>query len=173
MSRIRLRVLGVEALEGKLLLSTSTRPHVHAVRPPVIHAPNSLVLDGDFKGSIRAAKTTADAHPRMSMPFSGRSKGLGPVYVFLNETLNPNNGGHLEKGEITVANRRGSVHLTFGESDLVSMNADSSNASITARYVVDAGTGAYLGATGKGTFTLGRGISDVRNIHLILETIKS
>jgi hypothetical protein len=145
MSRDRRTPPKFEPLEGKLLLSASP-----ATMPP---AHGAVILDGNFTSNVKSVKSTGTPMVTVTEPFAGQSRSLGRVKATLVETADNTTGSLLSAG-IVLQNAKGSVHLVFGQNDLVSQTSTKASSTQVLAYTIDHGTGAYANAGGAGTFTM-------------------
>ncbi len=154
MGRDRRKSPRLETLEGKLLLSTVHFDHILAnpggpIRPARPAAP--LVLNGTLKGDLSTYTDTPGPPETMTETFTGRTRGMGRVYVAVVDQLDAS--GNLIGGQVVLSNARGSVALGFGPNSTISGQQAGSITVQVVRYSVVSGTGAYARASGAGTFT--------------------
>ncbi len=144
MARPHARMLEVESLEGKQLLSTMHVTHHTAPQPP------ALVLDGDLKDPTGDFVYTSGMI-QITEKYSGRAKGMGVVTgSLLNfEPYTP----PLNNPEIVLTNSKGSVTLGIDQNDKISQTDTGTKTVTKLHYTVESGTGAYAGASGAGFFT--------------------
>ena len=136
MARDRRRSPRLESLEGRQLLAARI---AHAARPP---AP--LVLNGTFNGQVSSYLDTPGPPEIMSEVFSGRTRSTGAAKAVIYDIIDPTTGALLG-GQVALSNARGSIHLVFGPSDVVSTQMVGTLTTQVLHYTVASGTGAYAG----------------------------
>ncbi len=147
MARERRRSPRLESLEGRQLLATAHFDHI------VARAAAPLVLNGTLRGSISTFLDTPGPPETLSEVFNGRTRSMGNVRAVVSDQVDPTTG-NLLGGQVALTNGRGSVHLVFGPGDVVSQQVVGTLTTQVVRFTVAAGTGAYAGAGGSGTFTV-------------------
>lgn len=147
MSRDRRRAPRLESLEGRQLLSTAHFDHIVARAAP------PLVLNGTMKGSLTTFLDTPGPPETLSEVFTGRARSMGAVRVVVSDQIDSATGSLLG-GKVILSNPRGSVHLAFGPTSVVSNQTVGTLSTQVVHYTVVQGTGAYAGASGSGTFTV-------------------
>lgn len=151
MARDRRRSPRLESLEGRQLLATAHFNHiVHII---VTRPAAPLVLNGTFKGAISTYLDTPGPPETLSEVFNGRARSMGVVRAVVSDKVDPTSGTLLG-GQVALSNGRGSVHLVFGPSDVVSSESVGTLTTQVVHYTVTAGTGAFAAAGGSGKFTL-------------------
>ena len=144
--------LRFEALEARELLSGAHAARAHA-RSAAVGAP--LVLEGTLTANNRAASTNMnmDGGYTTSVPVSGQLSGVGQVHGLWYESTDEY-GDYLGPDTVTLNGSQGSFTIAFS-------NATSGPAHKNGRTVfyqhaqrLDGGSGAYAGATEKGSIDL-------------------
>jgi hypothetical protein len=138
MSRFRRRVLQVEPLEGKVLLSTARAGA--AARAAALVAAQPFSMAGTLKMPTASVVTFTISGQNMgSFRLSGRLGTMGQVNGKFVAVLDANS--NMISGVLVLSNRKGSVTL--------SMSNDPGDQTAYA-FKVASGTGAFAAATGAG-----------------------
>jgi hypothetical protein len=145
MARPRARIIGVESLEGKQLLSTMHVTHHAAWQPPI------LVLDGDLKDPVQHVVYSNDVS-HSAEQFSGRVKSMGAVQGTLTLDYVPETN-QLNYPKIVLTNSKGSVTLGYGENAVISQSDLVTKFITRYRFTVQSGPGAHAAASGTGVYT--------------------
>ena len=143
MARPRVRMIEVESLECRQLLSAMHVTHRTPPRPP------GLVLVGDLKDPT--GNLGGNSVDQTAENFSGHIKGMGMVtgsVLNFDPYTTP-----LSDPKIVLTNSRGSVTLGLDQNNMISQTDTGTKTVTKLRYTVESGTGAYAGTSGAGVFT--------------------
>lgn len=169
--RRRSRPLRFDALEGKLLLSTASRPRPAATT-------SSLILDGQYKvtspdlsrGEGLVGDLPGDAPITVRLPVTGRGRSMGPVVGQIVETIDAKSMS--ATAEMVLTNAKGSVRLTFSLDHPTLIRSGGRPVGTRVRFVVASGDGAYARASGAGTITAAVGDSSQARNNTTIRTTR-
>ncbi len=166
MARERRRPLGIETLEGKLLLSTVPAAKAAvAAPPPSIHG-KPLALGGVMTAAIYNVGRINAMARTVRIALAGSVGAMGPVEGLLTEQINES----LEvvsQGNLTLENSRGSINLHFTHVNVIKNLTTPYNSGFVVDYTITNSTGAFAGATGSGILDVEPDIGDF-DMHVTL-----
>ena len=152
----RVHSLHLEALEGRELLSrahaAAPAARVHAT-PAIAGAP--LVLDGTLTVNNHAATTDTnlDGGYTTSVPVSGQLSGLGKVRGVWYESTDEF-GDYLGPDTVTLRDAQGGFTIAFSNASSGPAHKNGHTVYYQHAQRFDGGSGAYAGATEKGSIDL-------------------
>lgn len=143
--------IGVEFLEGRVVLSTATTGMITPLGGALVHGISYLDLQGSAHGSLTKIVGNPDVGTTVKLQGSGVVSGLGSVHVrgMIHGTGFIANG-HVQ-GSITLSNAKGSFTLQLQSPTSGGFTAPGSG---TYTFTSSKGTGAYQHDFGNGTVDL-------------------